>query len=103
MSAYTDFIASKQLKTVDAGFDYICTHDWIFDYQKSCVEWATKRGKAALFLDTGLGKTNCELAWAEAVEEYTQKPVLILAPLCVSSLVELHELKQNKKKSNTTT
>lgn len=95
MSAYTDFIASKQLKTVDAGFDYVCTHDWLFDYQKACVEWATKRGKAALFLDTGLGKTNCELAWAEAVEEYTQKPVLILAPLCVSKQIQQEAEKFN--------
>ena len=37
MSAYTDFIASKQLKTVDAGFDYVCTHDWIFDTIKNLV------------------------------------------------------------------
>ena len=95
MSAYTDFIASKQLKTVDAGFDYVCTHDWIFDYQKACVEWATKRGKAALFLDTGLGKTNCELAWAEAVEDYTKKPVLILAPLCVSKQIQQEAEKFN--------
>lgn len=88
MSGYQEFIASKQLKSFDAGFNYDCTHDWIFDYQKACVEWACKRGKAALFLDTGLGKTNCELAWAEAVEEYTQKPVLILAPLCVSKQIQ---------------
>lgn len=88
MSGYQEFIASKQLKSFDAGFNYDCTHDWIFDYQRACVEWACKRGKAALFLDTGLGKTNCELAWAEAVEEYTQKPVLILAPLCVSKQIQ---------------
>ena len=88
MSGQQEFIASKQLKSFDAGFNYDCTHDWIFDYQRACVEWACKRGKAALFLDTGLGKTNCELAWAEAVEEYTQKPVLILAPLCVSKQIQ---------------
>lgn len=95
MGDYQDFIASKQLKSFDAGFDYVCTHDWIFDYQRACVEWACKRGKAALFLDTGLGKTNCELAWAEAVEEYTQKPVLILAPLCVSKQIQQEAEKFN--------
>lgn len=95
MGDYQDFIASKQLKSFDAGFDYACTHDWIFDYQRACVEWACKRGKAALFLDTGLGKTNCELAWAEAVEEYTQKPVLILAPLCVSKQIQQEAEKFN--------
>lgn len=95
MSGYQEFIASKQLKSFDAGFNYACTHDWIFDYQRACVEWACKRGKAALFLDTGLGKTNCELAWAEAVEEYTQKPVLILAPLCVSKQIQQEAEKFN--------
>lgn len=95
MGDYQEFIVSKQLKSFDAGFDYACTHDWIFDYQRACVEWACKRGKAALFLDTGLGKTNCELAWAEAVEEYTQKPVLILAPLCVSKQIQQEAEKFN--------
>ena len=37
-----------------------------------------------MFLDTGLGKTNCELEWANAVSMHTGMPVLILAPLCVS-------------------
>ncbi len=53
----------------------------------SGVEWALARGRAALFLDTGLGKTNCELEWAFAVESHTQKPVIILAPLCVSKQI----------------
>ena len=48
-----------------------------------------------MFLDTGLGKTNCELAWAEAVEEYAQKPVLILAPLCVSKQIQQEAEKFN--------
>ena len=81
---YQQFIAGKHFKSVDAGFDYVCSESWLFDYQRACVEWACRRGKAALFLDTGLGKTNCELAWARAVAEHTGKPVLILAPLCVS-------------------
>ena len=49
MSAYTDFIASKQLKTVDAGFDYVCTHDWLFDYQKACVNWQQNAAKLHCF------------------------------------------------------
>ena len=50
---------------------------------------------AALFLDTGLGKTNYELAWAEAVEEYVKKPVLIFAPLCVSKQIQQEAEKFN--------
>lgn len=84
MSNYQQFIESKHFKSVDAGFNYACTADWLFDYQKASVQWALARGRAALFLDTGLGKTNCELEWANAVVQHTNKPVLIIAPLCVS-------------------
>jgi len=85
---YQDFIANKHFRALDAGFEHTCTESWLFDYQKACVEWACRRGKAALFLDTGLGKTNCELAWARAVAERTGLPVLILAPLCVSVQIQ---------------
>ena len=88
MDDYHEFIAGKHFKSVNAGFAYQSSRDWLFDYQKSCVEWAIARGKAALFLDTGLGKTNCELEWADAVEMKTAKPVLILAPLCVSKQIQ---------------
>ena len=88
MSEYADFIAGKHFKAVASGFDHQCRHEWLFDYQRACVEWACRRGKAALFLDTGLGKTNCELAWAEAVEATTKQPVIILAPLCVSKQIQ---------------
>jgi len=85
---YQSFIAGKHFRPVEAGFAYRCEQEWLFDYQQACVEWACRRGKAALFLDTGLGKTNCELSWAKAVEEKTKKPVLILAPLCVSIQIQ---------------
>lgn len=88
MIDYHEFINSKHFYAAAAGFEHKNIHSWLFDYQSACVEWACRRGKAALFLDTGLGKTNCELAWAEAVELHTQKPVLILAPLCVSKQIQ---------------
>ncbi len=47
------------------------------------VEWACKRGKAAIFADTGLGKTLMQLEWAKQVATHTLKPVLLLAPLAV--------------------
>jgi SNF2 family DNA or RNA helicase len=42
-------------------------------------------GRAATFADTGLGKTLMQLVWAENVYRRTNLPVLILAPLSVSS------------------
>jgi len=65
--SYHQFIASKHFKSVDVGFEYKTDNSILFDYQSACVEWALARGRAALFLDTGLGKTNCELEWAKAV------------------------------------
>ena len=53
-------------------------------HQKVAIEYALDRGRAALFLDTGLGKSLCELEWARNVAEHTGKPVLILTPLAVA-------------------
>jgi len=58
--------------------------DFLFDFQKSLTDWAIRKGKAALFEDCGLGKTIQELVWAENVIRKTNKPVLLVAPLCVS-------------------
>jgi len=53
-------------------------------HQQSAVSYALDKGKAALFLDTGLGKSLCELDWARLVSEETGKPSLILTPLAVA-------------------
>ena len=53
----------------------------LFDHQRALVSWACKRGRAAIFADTGLGKSRMQLAWADAVRLHTGLPVLILAPL----------------------
>lgn len=53
-------------------------------FQRDIVTWACRRGRAALFEGTGLGKTLQELAWAQEVRAETRKPVLILAPLAVA-------------------
>jgi superfamily II DNA or RNA helicase len=54
-------------------------------HQSKSVEYALNRGKCALFLDTGLGKSLCELEWANQVAQETGKPVLILTPLAVAA------------------
>jgi superfamily II DNA or RNA helicase len=59
--------------------------DSLFPHQRALTGWALKRGRAAIFADTGLGKTRMELAWAKAVCDYTNKPVIILAPLAVAA------------------
>lgn len=56
----------------------------LFDWQRDIVKWALRKGRAALFLDTGTGKTIQQLEWARVVCEHTGGDVLILAPLSVS-------------------
>ena len=47
----------------------------LFDHQRALVSWACKRGRAAIFADTGLGKSRMQLAWADAVRLHTGLPV----------------------------
>lgn len=81
---YAAFIGQKHFRQPESGFAYECDPDGpLRDYQRAAVEWALARGKAAIFKDTGLGKTLDELEFGRAVVEHTQGPVLHLAPLCV--------------------
>ena len=84
--SYAAFLESKRHNSVMTGFDIDESdlNDKLYPFQKHCVQWALKRGRAALFEDCGLGKTPQQLEWAHRVSEYTDKPVLILAPLAVS-------------------
>ena len=81
---YLNFIEHKAQSGSMDGFDPVFMPDCLFDFQKSMVEWAARKGKAALFEDCGLGKTPQQLVWAENVVHKTNKPVLVLTPLAVS-------------------
>lgn len=82
--SYVDFIASKQQLDGDHGFNPDVLPDWMFDYQRFLVQWACRKGRAAIFADCGMGKTPMQLVWADNVHRQTGKPVLILTPLAVS-------------------
>lgn len=58
--------------------------DAIRQHQRNAVEFALAKGSAALFLDTGLGKSLCAFSYAHNVTRHTGKPVLMLAPLGVT-------------------
>lgn len=81
---YAEFLATKQQIDGDHGFVPEHLPDWMFDYQRHLVEWACRKGRAAIFADCGMGKTPMQLAWADNVRRQTGKPVLILTPLAVS-------------------
>lgn len=84
MSEYDYFLEQRrQLGTYD-GFTANSLPDYLYPFQRDLVEWAVKKGRAALFADTGLGKTPMQLTWADNVVRHTGKPVLVLTPLAVS-------------------
>jgi len=58
--------------------------DFLFDFQRDLVEWAVRKGRAALFEDCGLGKTPQQLVWADNIVRKTNGKVLITTPLSVS-------------------
>lgn len=57
----------------------------LFPHQRMLTLWALRRGRAAIFADTGLGKSRMQIAWADAVHKHTGRDVLILAPLAVAA------------------
>lgn len=84
MGRYQEFLLQKsQLGTHD-GFEPVWMPDFLFDFQRHLVDWAVRKGKAAIFADCGLGKTPMQLVWAENVVRHTNRPVLIATPLAVS-------------------
>lgn len=81
---YADFLEKKSQLDSDDGFDPIWMPDCAFDFQVSQIEWALRKGRAALFEDCGLGKTLQELVWAENIVRHTNRNVLVMAPLAVA-------------------
>lgn len=86
MSAYEAFLARKAITDPPTGInDPGELPAALFPFQADIVRWALRRGRAALFAGTGLGKSLMELSWAQAVHCATGKDVLHLAPLAVSA------------------
>ena len=81
---YDSFLETKLIAPVISGFDVADLNPNLFDFQRVIVKWTLRRGRAAIFADTGLGKTLMQTSWADAVHRETRKDVLILAPLCVA-------------------
>jgi hypothetical protein len=82
--AYRDFLDRKRPRAMERG---ITVHDvavHLFPYQAECVRFLLRIGSGGLFLDTGLGKTLCELEWAEHARQEGNGRALILTPLAVA-------------------
>lgn len=86
MSNYHQFLEKKRISDPSTGIaDVASLPSFLFPHQRDIIGWALRRGRAAIFAGTGLGKTAMELVWASRVAAHTMKPVLILAPLAVAA------------------
>jgi superfamily II DNA or RNA helicase len=81
---YAQFLDDKTNVGGEHGFSPTWMPDALFDFQENLVEWATRKGRSAVFADCGLGKTPIQLTWAENVARKTDGRVLILTPLAVA-------------------
>jgi hypothetical protein len=84
IDGYSAFLDRKTQWGADSGFEPLWIPDFLFEFQQAILWWATRKGRAAIFADCGMGKTPMQLVWAENVVRKTNKPVLILTPLAVS-------------------
>ena len=84
MNEYLSFLESKKHLSGSFGFEPVNMPDYLFDFQKYVVEWALRKGRGAIFADTGLGKTIIQLVIADNIVKKTNGRVLILTPLAVA-------------------
>mgnify|MGYP001613266804 FL=1 len=80
---YQDFLRSKRNVVCSKGKDVSpCDiHLKLFPFQRDLTRWAIRKGRCAIFADTGLGKTFMSLEWGRLI---TDGPVLFIAPLSVA-------------------
>ena len=85
---YTAFLRSKAPRVASVGIEPAEMHSSLFDYQRAVTEFCIRKGRAALFLDTGLGKSACILEWGEQMACAGNGYALILTPLAVAKQFE---------------
>lgn len=88
IDTYHDLMVRRITWSSSTGFEPVIIHDWLFDFQRLLVDYAVRKGRAAIFADCGLGKTAMQLAWADNVVRFTGKKVLIVTPLAVGRQTE---------------
>ena len=79
--SYADFIARKQGRVETPGREVTAAdiHPMLHDWQNELVRWAVRTSRAALWADTGMGKTVMQLEWARLSGDTP----LVIAPLAV--------------------
>ncbi|GAA3172771.1 hypothetical protein [Nonomuraea roseoviolacea] len=92
-TTYAGFLARRAQLGGEHGFAADALPGFLFPFQADLVDWATRKGRAAVFADCGLGKTPMQLVWANQVHQHTGRPVLVVTPLAVAYQTETEAAK----------
>lgn len=83
--SYDDFLEGKAIRSKSFGMEKPGRLPAsLKPFQAAIVRWALRKGRAALFEGTGLGKTLQQLSWADAVAKREKSQILLLTPLAVA-------------------
>lgn len=83
---YADFLAGKARRHGEHGAACAVgnVNPLLHDWQAEIVAWAVRKGRAAVWADTGLGKTFMQIEWARlSCDAANMDRALIVAPLAV--------------------
>jgi superfamily II DNA or RNA helicase len=81
--SYQEFLAAKKVRVNETGpeINRADIHPMLHEWQGELVQWAARTGRAAIWADTGLGKTVMQVEWLRHVVAGGYG--LIVAPLAV--------------------
>ena len=77
---YDEFLKSKVPDVAAVGPEPGEIHERLFPFERTIVQWAIRKGRAAIFADCGMGKTIMQAEWLRHVSGGQS---LIVAPLGV--------------------
>lgn len=90
---YQSFLDAKTPRAQSAGFEPGALPAHLKDFQAAVVDFCIRQGRCGMYLDTGLGKTRCQLEWAHQSAEASNGRALILTPLAVARQFEAEALR----------
>lgn len=88
MSDYQSFLARKIVTAQASGISAGTMPATMKPHQRDATEFCLRVGRAGMFLDTGLGKTFCELEFSRQAADASNGRALILTPLAVAKQIE---------------
>ena len=85
MADYQSFVTKKLSVVTRQGVAGDLSGYALKPHQNDLTAWALRRGCAAIFADTGLGKSRMQVAWSDVVcKQSSDSRIIILAPLAVA-------------------